>query len=208
MPETTTPRLLFIDFETTGLGKTDQGTELAWENVDTGETGAFIPPHSLDGASEQALEIQGYAERIAGQPHADLATIEEFWDLCGGDGVTTTLMCANKTFDPNYLKDMFERAGLRPDPFSDPFTYRWFDIEDAAYWLFPDQFPYGSMPGLKDIARVLGVDNPQHHEAMNDVRVGAQCWRLLTAIRQTACASEEFFRDRDEAIAMARAGRS
>lgn len=199
---TATTRRLFIDFETTGLRLTDQGTELAWMDVDTGERGVFIPPHSLDGASDEALDIQKYAERIAGQPVADIYTIQAFHDLCGGDGVKTTLICANKTFDPVYLKGMFERAGLKPDPF----TYRWFDIEDAAYWYFPDQFPYGSMPGLKDLARVLGVDNPQHHEAMNDVLVGAECWRLLDAIRRNAASSQTFRNDRTQALAEARAG--
>jgi DNA polymerase III epsilon subunit-like protein len=175
------PRLRFIDFETTGLGLTDQGTEIAAMDVDTGETCLFIPPHSLEGANEGALTMQGYHTRIAGQPVADFATIKEFHDWCGGDGVPTTLMCANKTFDPGHLKSVFDRAGLKPDPFH----YRWFDIEDAAYWLFPDHFPYGSMPGLKDIAELLHVHNPHHHEAMNDVLVGVHAWRILTEIRKT-----------------------
>ena len=174
------PRLRFIDFETTGTELHHQGTEIAGMDVETGESVLFIPPHTLDGAVDIALEIQDYAGRIAGQPVADAATLKAFHDWCGGDGVKTTLMCANKTFDPRYLMGMFERAGLP----SSPFTYRWFDIEDAAYWLFPDKFPYGSMPGVKDVSGVLEVPNPRHHEAMNDVLVGVHCFRLLSKIRE------------------------
>jgi DNA polymerase III alpha subunit (gram-positive type) len=175
------PRLRFIDFETTGVELVNQITEVAGMDVDTGESVLFIPPHTLDGAVEIALTTHDYDGRIKGQPVAEQATIEQFHQWCGGDGVKTTLICANKTFEPRFLMAMFERAGLS----SSPFTYRWFDVEDPAYWLFPDEFPYGSMPGLKDVARLLGVSNPNHHEAMNDVLVGVHIWRIMSEIRKT-----------------------
>jgi DNA polymerase III epsilon subunit-like protein len=176
-------RRVFVDVETTGLRVSHQVTEAAWYDVDSGACGVFVPPHDLAGADPAALEMTGYAQRLAGAPVDDGSGLGRLHQVLGGDGIVTTLIAANPSFDVPMLAAVFRRAGLADD---EPWHHRKIDVCGLAYALFPDRFPDGEMPGLNAVAALLGVPVSEQHTAMGDVLVGVQCYRALERLRHGA----------------------
>jgi len=66
-----------VDLETSGLSPLlHQAVEVAWQVLETGENGAFIPPHTLDNADPAALSVNNYWERLWRQSDWDEDGIE------------------------------------------------------------------------------------------------------------------------------------
>ena len=175
-------RCIVVDVESTGLEVQHQATEVAWYDLSTDEYGVFIPPHSLEGADPFALQIHGYAERIAGMPVDDGTEQRLLHDRFGSGRNRSTIICANPSFDTEKVSALFARSGLTP---TDPWHHRKINVSEGAYWLFPDQFPDGEQPGLKAVADLLGVPLPGHHSALDDVMATVEVYRRLERLRGT-----------------------
>lgn len=175
-------RHVVVDVETTGLELHHQVTEVGWYDLGTDEYGEFFTPHTLEGADPVALEISKYHERIAGKPVDDGTLTREFWARLGGDGVKTTVWGANPGFDTRNLMGLFTRTHM---PSAQPWHYRTLDPCQGAYWMFPEGFEFGETPGLKQVADYLGIDLPNHHEAMADVFATVAIIRHLNRIRES-----------------------
>lgn len=174
-------RCVFVDVETTGLDvDRHQVTEVGWQDLSTGQSGCFVPPHTVCGADPDALTISRYAERIAGRPVDDGRETARLHRLLGGDGQVTTFVAVNPSFDTAMVERMFTRAGITPTA---PWHHRKIDVSMLAYSLFPDRFPPGEVPGLAAVAAALGVPADGHHGAAADVRIGVACYRRLETLR-------------------------
>lgn len=173
-------RHVVLDMETTGLKLHHQPCEIAWYDLNTDEHGVFIPAHTLDGADPKALEINRYEQRIAGKPQDDGTATAALHARLGGDGVKTSVWCANPSFDVPRIQGVFARAGFDNEQ---PFHHRPFDVEEAYYWLFPERCEDGNKAGLAQIAKDLGVEFG-HHDAMEDVFATVKVVRYLRQVRQ------------------------
>lgn len=173
-------RCVFVDVETTGLEEHHQITEVAWCDISTDTYGTFVAPHNLYNADPAALTMTGYWDRIAKLPIDDGTELTRFHRILGADGTTTTLVAANPTFDAPKIEALFNRLRYANPQ---PWHHRKLDISNMAYTLFPEKYPTGELPGLADVCRLLDIPLGAHHTALNDVQVGAACFRALEAIR-------------------------
>lgn len=154
-----TRRLVFLDFETTGLHHLAQPFEIAWlpEHLPPAETRSLILPHTLYGADPEALVVNRYRERQVDQmpicTPRDLDQLrEEITGVC--------LVIANPVFDIPYL--------LRILGFQ-VWHHRILDIESYAAAFFGLPNP----PGMKQLQEMLvarGYPIPEpDHTAAGDV---------------------------------------
>lgn len=169
-------RLVVVDTETTGFNPADgaQVTEIGWVCLNTGASGAFVPAHTLNGASEQALNIQQYHTRLAGLPQDDGTAVVALHAFLGGDRTRTHLVGSNPAFDALHLNALFTRHGLSPDPWH----HRLIDAAAATYWLDPTQHT-GHPTGLDSACTYAGIANPGAHSALADAYATAWVWLAL-----------------------------
>jgi DNA polymerase III epsilon subunit-like protein len=168
-------RLVSVDVETTGLTVTPGSvTEVGWFDIGAGVGGQFIPPHSIEGANPAALEVSRYHDRIAGS-EMDAAQVAALHALLGGDGVKTVIVGSNPTFDQRHLAQMFTSAGLT----AEPWERRAIDIGQGAFWAGIGGLH--SVPGLATACEHFGVDNSNHHAALDDAIAAAQVFQALFA---------------------------
>lgn len=173
-----TRRLVIADTETSGLRPIDVVVEVAWHDVDTDQRGVFVPPHDVDWVLEhgepEALEMNGYRERLAGAPqdHGGTHARAMRRALIG-----QCLAGANPAFDAARLGPVFARADMTVLPSSSPpWHHRLADIESyAAGALGIDP---RDLPGLRTVCELLGVQ-PGDHTAAGDVRAAAECFVAL-----------------------------
>lgn len=156
-----TRRVVIVDCETTGLDRErHRAVEVAWKiwqpAVVAFKQGRFIPVHAqhMAAADPQALEVNGYYERIMGAGlDADRAATQTMHCRLTG----ATLVGSNPSFDADMLRHLFREAGLSP---VDPWHHRMLDVSSfvTGFWTLPP----GDMPGLADIASRLGTRAPDH----------------------------------------------
>ena len=166
--------VIVLDTETDGLDKLlNRPIEvgyLSWPNADHGPRDLFVPPHTLDHATPEALNVNGYFQRIA-RRRRDY-TYERTRAL--HEALTgNTLAGANIAFDANMLTHLFSDAGLRP---IDPWHYRLVDIEAYAGGILG--FPPWALPSLNTLCETVGVP-PGDHGAWPDA---VAAWHVLTAV--------------------------
>ena len=175
--------VVVVDCETTGLDPIrHMAVEVAYVHLGEYGAGAFVPPHTLDGADPKALEINRYHERLAHRDRDDrYAATEAMWAALSG----ATLAGSNPGFDAAFLRRLFVDAGLAPDPWH----HRMLDL--ASYAAGVLGLDPAELPGLRDVCERLRITHYHPHTAAGDAAVTAQCFVELRRIRKglTACAS-------------------
>jgi DNA polymerase III epsilon subunit-like protein len=168
--------LIVVDVETTGLDPfNDVCVEIGWENVRTGEQGVFIPKHDSDHvlavASKRALEINGYRERILGQPQdegqEELTRLYEVLDgdVMGGSNIRT---------DAIHLYRLFQ-------PLGEPWYYHL--VELSSYVSGVLGLPPENPPGLAACCDLLGVQpEAAVHSALAGATTTANCFRAARSV--------------------------
>jgi DNA polymerase III epsilon subunit-like protein len=167
--------LVFVDVETTGLDPTTHHVvEVAWA-VEDGPIKAFVPWHTLDGATPDALTINRYFERDLDRMRSDDQPVGEadlLRDLRGA-----TLVGCNPAFDAAFLR---KTLGVQL------WKHRLIDVAACAMW----QFGWDRPRGLADIARALrenGYDIPEpDHTAAGDVSATRSAYQALLDLRGRA----------------------
>lgn len=170
-------RIIVVDTETTGLDLLrHRPVEVGW--LHWGGTGRdlFVPPHDLDGADPDALEINRYAERIAGRQrdtaYSHTARLHRVL-------TNAVLAGAGVRFDAAMLSHLFRDAGLEP---VEPWHYRLLDVQ--AYAAGHLGIPPWALPSLRDLCQLLDLRTPTH-TAMDDAELAAA---VLTAVSPKGCA--------------------
>lgn len=171
-------RMIVVDLETTRFSpKPGAITEVAWYDVRDGVGGSFIPPHTLEGATEEALAISRYEERIAGQP-TDATQMKEFHRILGGGGERAIFVAAYPTFDMGHLNQAFKDAGLKQNPWH----YYPYDLLTTGYGVT------GHKPGkvwnTAAYAAEFGVSTEGHHDAWRDVMIEGELLHKIEARRR------------------------
>lgn len=178
-------RFVFIDTEATGLDHTrHELTEVAW--VVRFEDGSeaerhFFPEHTTDGASEAALDLTQYAERIAPR---DTSPAREWLTTFLEDARDAVLVGAVPDFDAQHLARMCRKLSLEPT-----WDHHLLDVETLA---LPLMAPGPEAPrSLAKTCQALGIphDKDQAHGALYDakqaMRVFDRVWDLLAELRAT-----------------------
>ena len=156
------PGVVVVDTETTGLSRWHVPVEVAWWDLETGERGGFIPPHTagdIDNAHPVALEKNGYRARELGDSsrwdHEHVALRRLHRVLAG-----RTFAGAQPHFDAGMLAPLFQRAGLA----AQPHDYHLWDLGSFARWPLRLRFA----PKTTDVFARLGI-TPGAHQAGDDV---------------------------------------
>jgi DNA polymerase-3 subunit epsilon len=167
---------IVVDTETNGLDfARHEVVEVAWFNMDTGESDSFIPPHNvnfvLGNADPYALKINGYLDRIAFAPQdISWTKYRQFVAQMNGN----TLAGSNPTFDARMLEKLGERAEIQGCP-KPKWHHRLFDLSSYAKGLLKTD----DLPGLATVCKMLGVENMQEHSAWADVQATVECFKIL-----------------------------
>jgi DNA polymerase-3 subunit epsilon len=170
----TVRQIIVVDVETSGLiPDHDVAVEVAWWVLETGERGCFIPPHDtewvLQEGDPQALKLNGYRARLAGQPQdtEDVERAQLARKLAGN-----TLAGSNPAFDTYFL--------VLP-PFighaTPPWHHRLLDL--SAYAAGVLNIPPTELPGLAAVCERLGIENAAPHTAEGDVDATGRCFLAL-----------------------------
>src|SRR5690606_20932644 len=126
--------------------------------IDDGPVRADVVSHTLIGASDEALAINGYMKRTTNMPTITVAFL--FEDDVFGALDSRTIVGANPAFDAAFLRARWGQS---------PWKYRLFDIEAYAM----GALGYSEPKGLKSIADdlvALGHTIPlPDHTAAGDV---------------------------------------
>lgn len=167
-------RIVALDTETTGLTEKDIVVEVGWWDLTTDERGHFVPRHDvaavLATAHPDALEINGYRERLADAPQDDGTEMLRLHHVLRGQ----ILAGSNVRFDANHLSRMFRTAGMHPEP------WHYHLAELAPYTAGVLGLPLSDPPGLARVCELLGVQ-PGDHTAEADVTATGECFRALFA---------------------------
>lgn len=164
--------VIILDSETTGLlAGVHEITECAWLNRNTGACHRFVPPHTLDNATEEALEVSGYyARRLWVQSSWD----EESEELALLHAALSGnwFIGSKPTFDAGFLSLLFVQHGLSPEPW-------WrFPIDIGTYAAGVLSRPITDRVGLTQLCHLLGVQAGDH-TAMGDVLATDECLTRL-----------------------------
>jgi DNA polymerase-3 subunit epsilon len=168
-------RVVVVDVETTGLNPLHQvAVEVAWWDLDTGERGVFVPPHSdfdMQHAEPRALELNGYYDRGLDNPNGwDWGGKElgRLHDVLQGQ----TLAGSNPRFDAAFLHQLFVDDAREPEPWH----HRLLDVSAYAAGVLG----LVELPGLSAVCEQLGVA-PGDHTAAADVTAAG---RALLELRE------------------------
>jgi DNA polymerase-3 subunit epsilon len=169
---------IVVDVETNGLDPDRHvAVEVAWSNLDTGESGSFIPAHHvpdvLAAADIQALQINRYVDRLAtaAQDRSGEAT-RALWNQLHGN----TLAGCNPAFDAAFLAKMFRDSRIDFVAYQ-AWHHRLADL--SAYAAGALGLAPGALPGLSDVCQMLGVEQIDPHTALGDVAATVACFAQL-----------------------------
>jgi DNA polymerase-3 subunit epsilon len=190
----TDQHIVVVDVETNGRDpERHQAVEVAWWNLTTDERGCFIPRHHpqevLFHAEIDALRVNRYIDRIAGQPqdlHSDelLRLHAQFYDYDedrthedgGAAEIRHTLAGKNPAFDARFLANLFARNDVTEHA-PTPWSYRLLDLSGYAHGVL--RLPLDEpLLSLRDLCGRLGVE-PGDHTADGDVTATGSCFRHL-----------------------------
>lgn len=177
---------VFIDVETSTLKPwTGELLEVSWvlQRLDgTVVERSMHPEHTLQGAEPEALEVNGYWDRIHHQPRVPLRDcIEQLAE----DAAGAVLAGANVGFDRGYLEYHAHLVGIEPT-----WQHRPFCVEGQVASLLGR--PGRKLPSLRQCADLLGIeyDPSKAHGALYDAqlarRVHDTAWALGTSGASTA----------------------
>lgn len=178
--------IIVVDVETNGLDPTiHQAVEVAWWNLDTGERDDFVPSHSVPdvlwSADLKALQVNRYIDRIAdragelaGEPGAE-RVVRMLDELAGA-----TLLGSNVRLDAAMIQKLFAPHMRGDSP--EPWHYRLWELGPYAAGVLGLDY----LPGLAELAKRAGVDEPDH-TAAGDVTAAGEVFLWL---RQIACGIE------------------
>lgn len=173
----TTRQIIVADTETSGLNP-DLHTvvEVAWWNLNTGQKGSFIPHHLtgevLSHADIQALRINRYIDRIAGEPQDDGTGMRELFLQLEGN----TLAGSNPTFDAGFLRQHDNCEWCQTWRFGG-WHHRLLDL--SAYAAGVLGLSPTELPGLNRVCELLGIENTAPHTAAGDVDATGRCFLAL-----------------------------
>lgn len=161
-------QLIVVDIETKHTV-----VEVAWENLNTGSKGCFVPSHDvptvLAEAEIQALQTNRYIDRLAkAEQDTDRFALNDLMVELEGN----TFAGCNPTFDASFLHPLSGWAKPK-------WHYRLLDL--SAYAAGVLGFHGSVLPGLKDVCRHLDVELVDAHTAAGDVAATAECFRRLFA---------------------------
>jgi DNA polymerase-3 subunit epsilon len=157
-----------VDCESTGIRPdVDIPIEVAYWDLETDERGCFIPKHNeqwvLDNAQPKAMEVNGYKERILGQPHDDGTEVDRLHRVLRGQCIAGFNV---GRADCDWLYKLFKHHGMHPDPWH----YRLGEIGSYAAGVLGE--PLEDQPGLANLCVRLGIPpEPEVHTAANGVTV-------------------------------------
>lgn len=159
--------VIVVDCETTGLLPENHiAVEVAWWDLSTNERKCFIPRHSvefvLSHGDPVALEMNGYRERLLGQPMDN----GENMVMLGARLHNNTMAGSNPGFDARFLKPFI----------GEPWHHRMWDLSAYAAGVLGLNY----LPGLIDVCGRLDVPPPDH-TAEGDVTATGLCFLALMA---------------------------
>jgi len=176
-------RFVFVDTEATGLDHDrHELTEVSWvvrfEDGREAER-TYYPQHTLDGATEEALQLTQYHSRIADQPRTPMAEwLGQFLEDARG----AALVGAVPDFDARHLLKACRKLGLEPT-----WDHHLLDVETLALPLIA---PGPEIPrSLAKTCAALGIehDRSQAHGALYDakqaMRVFDRVWEVVATAR-------------------------
>ena len=156
--------IVVFDIETTGLNPSqDSIIEIGAVRVAQGEIidrfSSFVHPHAA--ISPRITELTGITDEMV----KDAPDIEEvlpaFLEFVGDDPV----LAHNASFDVGFIRAAAERQGVK-------FRNLVLDTLAISRYLYPDE----RVHKLDAVAGRLGINNPNHHRAVNDAEVAAEIW--------------------------------
>ena len=159
--------IVVVDVESTGLDVAIAiPVEVAWWNLATGERGEFVPRHDCEWvikhAEPGALEVNGYMDRLLlaeqddGRGVARLAGQLAGASLAGANPASLDAPMLAKLMAPTWHYRMYDVANIARTELN----LRW-------------------LPGLRDVAVMLGEPQPDHSAAADVTSAGRCLLRLF-----------------------------
>lgn len=176
-------RFVFVDTEATGLDHSrHELTEVAWvvrfEDGSQAER-VYYPEHTLDGATEEALQLTHYHDRIGPKPRSPMTEwLVQFLE----DAKGAALVGAVPDFDARHLQKACRKLGVEPT-----WDHHLLDVETLALPLIA---PGPEIPrSLARTCEALGIphDRSRAHGALYDAQqamaVFDRVWEVMAAAR-------------------------
>lgn len=176
-------RFVFVDTEATGLDHSrHELTEVAWivrfEDGSEAER-VYYPEHTLDGATEEALQLTHYHERIGPKPRSPMSEwLVQFLEDARG----AALVGAVPDFDARHLQKACRKYGVEPT-----WDHHLLDVETLALPLIA---PGPEIPrSLARTCEALGIphDRGKAHGALYDAQqaraVFDRVWEVVATVR-------------------------
>ena len=156
--------LVVFDIETTGLSAdADEIIEIGAVKVENGAItdrfSSFVNPNiAID---PRITELTGITDEMVKNAPTINTVLPRFFEFVGDNAV----LAHNAAFDVGFICAAAKRQGLS-------FRNLVLDTLKISRYLFPNE----RVHKLDAVARRLGIDNPNHHRAVNDAEVAAEIW--------------------------------
>lgn len=176
--QVTDPRhIVVVDVETTGFDPSrNLCVEVAWWDLTADARGYFIPRHNvsdaLAGAQLEALRLNRYIDRIAGQPQdQDGSEARRLADALNGH----TLAGSNPAFDASFLRQLFVDYENRELCYFAQWHHRMWDLSPYSAGVLG----LDHLPGLAEVCERLDIWARPDHSAESDVTATGLCFQAL-----------------------------
>lgn len=155
---------IVFDIETTGLNdKADAITEIGAVKVLNGKVvdsfSTFVNPKRP--IPQKIIDLTGITDRMVADAPQEEQAVKAFLEFCGNAPV----VAHNASFDTGFISASAKRTGLI---FQNPIV----DTLEIARALLPELKRHK----LNLIAEHLGIENANHHRAVNDAEVTTKIW--------------------------------
>jgi DNA polymerase III alpha subunit (gram-positive type) len=169
-------KLLFVDLETTGLDVDVHEIVEVGCLVVNGRTlkvekeyHAKVKPQHIETADKEALEINQYSEKAWKDAKPLKEVLREVIELAPKGMIAGWKV----DFDWQFLEKGFKKYGMKHN-----FDYHLLDVVPIAYRYFLSKKKPMKL-GLRDISRSLGIEIPDKHDAMTDIKATYKVFRKL-----------------------------